>query len=102
VQEAKANPRKLTGEVDLSLCSTKDEKVHDKRFVFCIVTARYNIYLEAASHEEMLGWMCSIDEVKMVQSMPAHAHAHTHARTHDTHDTCTTDTPRTHARTRGA
>lgn len=64
-EEAKANPRKPTGEVDLSLCSTKDEKVHDKRFVFCIVTARYNIYLEAASHEEMLGWMCSIDEVKM-------------------------------------
>ncbi len=90
MQEAKANPRKPTGEVDLSLCSTKDEKVHDKRFVFCIVTARYNIYLEAASHEEMLGWMCSIDEVKMVQSTLAHAHTRTHA-TH-THKT---DTPRT-------
>jgi hypothetical protein len=64
-EEAKANPQKPTGEVDLSLCSTKQEKIHEKRFVFCIVTARYNIYLEAASHEEMLGWMCSIDEVKM-------------------------------------
>ena len=85
MQEAKANPRKPTGEVDLSLCSTKDEKVHDKRFVFCIVTARYNIYLEAASHEEMLGWMCSIDEVKMVQSTLAHTRTHaTHTHTTDT------------------
>jgi hypothetical protein len=46
--------------------------VHDKRFVFCIVTARYNIYLEAGSHEEMLGWMCSIDEVKMVRPHVPH------------------------------
>lgn len=43
----------------------------DKRFVFCIVTARCNIYLEAASHEQMLGWMCSIDEVKMVHIFPS-------------------------------
>lgn len=57
---------KPTGEIDLSLCSIKEEKIKGKRFVFCIVTARYNIYLEASSHEEMLGWMCSIDEVKMV------------------------------------
>lgn len=95
MQEAKANPRKPTGEVDLSLCSTKDEKVHDKRFVFCIVTARYNIYLEAASHEEMLGWMCSIDEVKMVQSVYANTHTHTRTQTQLTHHA------RTHARTRG-
>jgi len=40
--------------------------VQERRFVFCIVTAQANIYLEAASHEEMLGWMSSIDEAKMV------------------------------------
>jgi hypothetical protein len=96
VQEAKANPRKPTGEVDLSLCSTKDEKVHDKRFVFCIVTARYNIYLEAASHEEMLGWMCSIDEVKMVQSVHATRHTRHTRDTRDTHDTHTHTHTHTH------
>jgi len=64
-EEAQANPSKPIGEIDLSQCSTKEEKVQERRFVFCIVTAQANIYLEAASHEEMLGWMSSIDEAKM-------------------------------------
>ncbi len=67
-QDKTANPGKPCGEIDISRCSTKEEKVNNRLFCFCIITVRSNIYLEASTKEERLGWLSSIDEVKMVIS----------------------------------